>query len=58
MIYSWQYNGVASWDELLVWCMKNLYHGEYYKTNWYTNHRDTFYFTDEKEYMLFLLRWA
>jgi len=38
--------------------MKNLYHGGHYEPNWYTNQRDTFYFTDPKEYTLFLLRWS
>jgi hypothetical protein len=58
MIYSWQYNGVAPWNDLVVWCIENLYHGGYYEPNWHTNQTDTFYFTDEKEYMLFLLRWT
>jgi hypothetical protein len=58
MIYSWQYNGVAPWNDLVVWCIGNLYHGGHYEPNWYINQKDTFYFKDEKEYMLFLLRWS
>jgi len=54
----WQYNGAAPWNEIVVWCMKNLYHGGHYEPNWHTNQRDTFYFKDPKEYTLFLLRWA
>jgi hypothetical protein len=58
MIYSWQYNGVAPWNDIVVWCMQNLYHGGHYEPNWYTNQKETFYFKDEKEYILFLLRWS
>jgi len=54
----WQYNGVAPWLEILTWCMENLYHGGHYEPNWFTNGNDTFYFTDPKEYTLFLLRWS
>ena len=58
MVYSWQYNGVAPWNDIVVWCMQNLYHGGHYEPNWYTNKKETFYFKDENEYMLFLLRWS
>ena len=57
-IYLWQYNGVAPWQEIVVWCMDNLYHGGHYEPNWFTNNRETIYFTDEKEYAWFLLRWS
>lgn len=56
-VYSWQYNGVAPWAEIVRWCMDNLYHGGHYEPNWYTG-PETFYFSDEKEYAWFLLRWS
>jgi hypothetical protein len=39
------------------WCYNNLYHGGYYEPNWHHQY-PTFYFTDEKEYLLFCLRWS
>ncbi len=57
-IYVWQYNGVAPWSEIADWCYKNLYHGGHYEPNWHINGHETIYFTDPKEYTLFLLRWA
>jgi hypothetical protein len=43
--------------EMIAWCRDTLYHGGHYEPNWSVNY-PTFYFTDEKEYALFLLRWA
>jgi hypothetical protein len=57
-VYQWQYNGVAPWSEIVHWCEENLYHGGHYEPNWWPNSYDTIYFTDPKEYTLFLLRWA
>ena len=57
-IYLWQYNGVALWIDIINWCMDNLYHGGHYEPNWGTNHRETLWFKDEKEYAWFLLRWT
>ena len=57
-VYSWQYNGVAPWLDIINWCMDNLYHGGHYEPNWYTNHHETIYFKDKKEYAWFLLRWS
>lgn len=57
-IHTWQYNGVAPWHEIVEWCIKHLYHGGNYEPNWYTNQTDTFYFTDPKEYTMFVLRWS
>lgn len=45
------------WAEMIQWCQDHLYHGGYYEPNW-TAQYPTFYFDDEKEYMLFLLRWT
>lgn len=49
--YSWQYNGVALWQEVWDWCRNNF---DYC----WTNHYDTIHFDDEKEYAWFLLRWS
>jgi hypothetical protein len=57
-VYQWQYNGKAPWSEIVHWCYKNLYHGGHYEPNWHTNGYETIYFTDPKEYTLFLLRWT
>ena len=57
-VYAWQYDGRAPWSEIVHWCYKNLYHGGHYEPNWHTNGYETIYFTDEKEYTLFLLRWS
>lgn len=48
---------IAQWQDMAEWCYNNLYHGGYYEPNWHHQY-PTFYFTDEKEYTLFLLRWA
>jgi hypothetical protein len=48
---------MARWQEMADWCYNNLYHGGYYEPNW-SHQYPTFYFKDEKEYTLFLLRWA
>ena len=55
-VYSWQYNGVASWLDIIDWCLDNLYHGGHYEPNWWSKY-ETIYFKDEKEYAWFLLRW-
>lgn len=47
----------AQWARMLEWCEANLYHGGHYEPNWRAQY-PTFYFTDEKEYTLFLLRWS
>ena len=56
-IHSWQYNGVAPWAEIVQWCIENLYHGGHYEPKWHTG-PETIYFSDEKEYAWFLLRWS
>jgi hypothetical protein len=45
------------WATMVKWCEDNLYHGGHYEPNWYAQY-PTFYFKDEKEYILFLLRWT
>jgi len=49
---SWQYNGVAPFDEIYQWCRQNI--PEYVTMNGW----ETFVFNDEKAYVLFILRWA
>jgi aromatic ring-cleaving dioxygenase len=48
---------LSLFNEMIAWCQDNLYHGGHYEPNWHTQYR-TFYFTDEREYTLFLLRWT
>jgi hypothetical protein len=45
------------WAEMIEWCENNLYHGGHYEPNWHAQY-PSFYFWDEKEYSLFLLRWS
>ena len=45
------------WKEMKAWCGENLYHGGYYEPMWHVVY-PTFYFRDEREYTLFLLRWS
>ena len=54
-----RFDGVsmARWQEMADWCYNNLYHGGYYEPRWHHQY-PSFYFKDEKEYMLFLLRWS
>ena len=47
----------AGWREIIAWCQAHLYHGGHYEPNWSVNY-PSFYFTDEKEYTLFCLRWS
>ena len=47
----------AQWARMIEWCRENLYHGGHYEPNW-TAQYPSFYFFDEKEYTLFLLRWS
>lgn len=51
-MYSWQYNGVAPWFEIIDWCYtmfsaKSIWH-QY----------ETIHFQQEGDYVLFLLRWS
>lgn len=46
----WQYNGMAQWSEIIQWCEHHLKH---WHAQW-----ETITFYDEREYVLFLLRWS
>jgi len=54
-----RFDGVSNqqWNAMLLWCRENLYHNDYHKPSWNIVW-PSFYFTDEKEYTAFLLRWA
>ncbi len=45
------------WAEMIQWCRDNLYHGGHYEPNWFAQY-PTFYFDDEQEYLMFVLRWG
>ena len=46
-------------DEVFTWCQEKLYYGGYYEPNWYYNwDTSTWCFKDEKEFMMFCLRWS
>ena len=52
MMFSWQYNGVAPWTDIVNWCWDTYPVGSVY-------HRfETIHFQNERDYTLFLLRWA
>jgi len=51
------HRGDNSWYSLIQWCEKNLYHGGNYEPTWRPEY-PFIYFADEKEYMLFVLRWS
>ena len=48
---------LADFYEMIAWCRDTLYHGGHYEPNWSVNY-PAFYFTDEREYTLFLLKWS
>ena len=48
---SWQFNGVAPFDDVIVWCEQHL--GNNYIWNF-----DTIYFKSERDRAFFLLRWT
>jgi hypothetical protein len=54
-----RFDGVSDqqWSAMIDWCMDNLYHGGHYEPKW-TFVWPSFYFHDEREYTMFLLRWA
>ena len=45
------------WATMIQWCHDNLYHGGHYEPKWYAQY-PTFYFEDEQEYLLFVLKWG
>jgi len=49
---TWQYNGVAPFDDIYQWCRQNI------PMHVTMNGWETFTFTDEKAYVWFILRWS
>jgi len=48
---SWQYNGVAPFEEVAVWCERH------FGNDWIWNF-ETIYFKHERDRTAFMLRWA
>jgi len=49
----WQYNGVASMNDIVTWCNMNLH-----EDTWFFNRYETIYFFDEPSYLHFVMRWS
>jgi hypothetical protein len=49
---TWQYNGVAPWEEIMAWCDQHI-GWENYFAPW-----ETIYFRNDSDHTLFLLRWS
>lgn len=47
---TWQYNGCATWDDIVAWCHQNIKD--------YSAHNETIWFYTEADKTMFLLRWA
>ena len=58
--YKWQYNGTAPMKDIVWWCKENF--GPLKTINdWrgaWAVEWETIYFQNEKDYILFLLRWS
>lgn len=50
IVNTWQYNGCADWSTIIHWCSEHLDH---WQAQW-----ETITFYDEREYLMFLLRWS
>ena len=48
---SWQYNGVAKFEDVMFWCE------EHFGNNWIWNF-ETIYFKTKEDKMMFALRWS
>ena len=48
---TWQYNGVAPWNEIIAWC------GEHIESAWSFQFETIFFYTEE-DMTMFLLRWG
>jgi hypothetical protein len=49
--HSWQYNGVAPFHEVVLWCRNTFGYVDWFWRN------ETVYFANEQDYSTFLLRW-
>jgi len=50
------FTGNEQSDAMYKWCEEKLYHGGHYEPNWYLC-GNTFCFKDEKEFLMFCLKW-
>ena len=48
---------IEQFCEMIEWCKKNLHYSDHYEHNWYHQY-PSFYFTNEKEYLFFVLKWS
>lgn len=48
----WQYNGVAPFTDIVNWC-QNTFGTENVLAKW-----ETIYFYNERDYLVFLMRWS
>lgn len=54
---SWQYTGIATFDEITTWCTDKFGPSEDHKASWYWTW-ETIFFHHSEDYTAFLLRWA
>lgn len=47
---SWQYNGVATFEDVMLWCEEHLHN------DWIWNF-ETIYFKTQEDKLVFMLRW-
>jgi hypothetical protein len=52
MIRSWQYTGVAPWEDIVDWC-QSTFDADSFRARW-----ETIYFLRSQDYAMFLLRWS
>jgi hypothetical protein len=50
---TWQYDGVAPWNDIIGWCDSHLSRVD----GWGTNGHDTIIFVNERDYLLFIMKW-
>jgi hypothetical protein len=50
------HNEFGQWADMVQWCIDTL-NAEQHDTTWWISY-PSFYFRDEREYTLFLLRWS
>ena len=55
--YNWQYNGVAPYENIRLWCRENFGPEGPTAGNWMSAF-ETIYFVRQEDYSMFLLRWA
>lgn len=48
---TWQYNGCAPWDDIILWCQAHI-------INAWAFRFETIFFYTEEDYTMFLLKWS